>query len=57
MKPVFTTEHGALYRGDCLDLLATIPDGSIDLIFGDPPFNLGKDYGRQINKTRSVVPE
>lgn len=45
MDLVLTTEHGQLYRGDCLDLLATLDEGSVDLIFSDPPFNLGKDYG------------
>jgi site-specific DNA-methyltransferase (adenine-specific) len=31
--------------GDCVQLLPTIPDNSIDLIIADPPYNLGKDYG------------
>ncbi len=26
--------------GDCIDLLKSIPDNSIDLIFADPPYNL-----------------
>ena len=30
---------------DALLGLARIPDGSIDLILTDPPYNLGKDYG------------
>lgn len=30
---------------DALAGLARIPDGSIDLILTDPPYNLGKDYG------------
>jgi site-specific DNA-methyltransferase (adenine-specific) len=30
---------------DALVGLARIPDGSIDLILTDPPYNLGKDYG------------
>lgn len=31
--------------GDCLVLLKTIPDESVDLIIAAPPYNLGKDYG------------
>ena len=31
-----------LLEGDCLDVLKTIPDDSIDLIIADPPYNLGK---------------
>lgn len=49
MDPVFTTEHGVLYQGDCLDLFAQLADESIDVIFGDPPFNLNKNYGSGIN--------
>lgn len=30
---------------DALAGLARIPDGSVDLILTDPPYNLGKDYG------------
>jgi site-specific DNA-methyltransferase (adenine-specific) len=33
-----------LYPGDCLDLFARVPSGSVDLIFADPPFNIGYDY-------------
>lgn len=31
--------------GDCLELMKQIPDKSIDLVFVDPPYNVGKDYG------------
>lgn len=34
-----------LYHGDCLDVLATIPDESVDLVFADPPYNIGKKFG------------
>lgn len=30
--------------GDCLAVLATVPDNTIDLCFADPPFNLEKKY-------------
>jgi site-specific DNA-methyltransferase (adenine-specific) len=33
-------------QGDALQVLCKLPAGSIDLIFGDLPFNLGKDYVR-----------
>jgi site-specific DNA-methyltransferase (adenine-specific) len=35
---------GELRRGDCLDLFKSVPDGSIDLAFADPPFNIGYSY-------------
>ena len=28
-----------LYYGDCLDIMADFPDGCVDLICLDPPFN------------------
>ena len=35
---------GRVHRGDCLDLLARVPDASVHLAFADPPFNIGYDY-------------
>ncbi|MCR5555176.1 MAG: site-specific DNA-methyltransferase [Bacteroidales bacterium] len=29
-----------IYQGDCLDILKTFPDRSVDLIFADPPYNM-----------------
>jgi len=31
---------GKILHGDCVELLATLPDKSVDLIFADPPYNL-----------------
>ena len=39
-----------LMNGDCLDLMKTIPDGSVDLILTDPP------YGTTACKWDSVIP-
>lgn len=44
LKPFFTTKNGALFDADCLDLLANVRKGTVDCVFADPPFNLGKDY-------------
>src|SRR5438874_6430411 len=30
--------------GDCVERLAELPAGSADLVFADPPFNIGYDY-------------
>ncbi|MFO7168718.1 MAG: DNA methyltransferase [Chloroflexota bacterium] len=29
-----------IYQGDCREVLATLPEKSVDLIFADPPYNL-----------------
>lgn len=39
-----------LMKGDCLELMKTIPDGSVDLILTDPP------YGTTACKWDSVIP-
>ncbi len=31
---------GEILQGDCIDVLATLPERSVDLIFADPPYNL-----------------
>lgn len=31
-----------LHNGDCLDVLKTIPDNSVNLVLTDPPYNIGK---------------
>jgi site-specific DNA-methyltransferase (adenine-specific) len=41
-----------IYLGDNLDVLRTIPEGSVDLIYIDPPFNTGK---RQERRRMKVV--
>jgi len=33
-----------LVRGDCLEVLQTIPSDSVDFCFADPPYNLKKKY-------------
>ncbi|MDI6752471.1 MAG: DNA methyltransferase [bacterium] len=38
-------------HGDCLKVMRDIPDGSVDMTFADPPFNLKKKYnGYKDNK-------
>lgn len=39
-----------LWKGDCLELMNDIPDGSVDLILTDPP------YGTTNCKWDSVIP-
>ena len=38
-----TEDHQILF-GDALDALNLVPDGSVDLIFADPPYNIGKVF-------------
>lgn len=54
-QPVFTTELGALYQGDCMEVMRSLDGGSVDLIFADPPFNLKKMYGAHFQDDMATV--
>lgn len=47
--PTYITHNGAAYCGDALDLLADLPDKSVNLIVTSPPFALlrKKEYGNE----------
>jgi site-specific DNA-methyltransferase (adenine-specific) len=49
MRPFLTTLHGVLFQADCLELLNAMRAESVDCVFADPPFNLGKDYKNGFN--------
>lgn len=34
-----------IHRGDCVELLRTVPDSSAQLVIADPPYNLGPRFG------------
>jgi len=50
-KPKFQIAYekdgGILYNGDCREVMPELENGSFDLIFADPPFNLDKQYGTE----------
>lgn len=48
-EPVLKTHHGALFDQDCLNFLGSVRDETVDTVFADPPFNLGKVYGTRVN--------
>lgn len=37
-----------IYEGDCLNLLAPIPSGSVKLVITSPPYNVGKAYEKKL---------
>lgn len=44
-----------IHFGECLDVIATFPSASFDLIYIDPPFNTGKIQARTQIQTRPDV--
>lgn len=48
---VFGTHNHTIIHGDALQALQTlVPDHSVDLIFADPPYNIGKNFNGHIEK-------
>jgi len=31
-------------QGDCISIMDSLPERSVDLVFADPPFNIGYEY-------------
>src|SRR4051812_1915290 len=42
--PVRSLAIGKIHQGDCFELMRQIESGTIDLVFADPPFNIGYEY-------------
>ncbi len=49
MIPILKTPFGKLYQADCMTVLNELETESVDLVFADPPFNLGKQYNSNID--------
>ncbi len=43
------SESIVVYPGDCLDLLKSIPDESLQLVVTSPPYNIGKEYEKKLH--------
>ncbi|MCY3935623.1 MAG: hypothetical protein OXG09_06485 [Chloroflexi bacterium] len=50
-------QPNALYYGDCLPVLRRWPDGCVDLIYLDPPFNSKQDYNVLFAAVENRAPE
>ena len=47
------TSNIQLYQGDCLEVMKNIPEGSVDMVFTSPPYNLGISSGGGFPKGKS----
>ena len=52
-----SVQTGVVHLGECVEILKTLPDKSVDLIFADPPYNLqlGGDLHRPDNSKVDAV--
>ncbi|GHS86765.1 methyltransferase [Campylobacterota bacterium] len=42
-SPFFHRENIVVFNGDCLDILRSFPENSIDMVFADPPYMLSNN--------------
>lgn len=47
--PAYCTDNVALYHGDALELLSSLPLSTIDLAVTSPPYNIGKPYENRLD--------
>ncbi|MFA4839280.1 MAG: adenine-specific DNA-methyltransferase [Candidatus Neomarinimicrobiota bacterium] len=50
---ILGNEKHKIIRGDALEVLKELPDKFVDLIFADPPYNIGKNFNGHIDKWSS----
>jgi len=58
-RPYFLKDNFVLYHGDSLNVLAQLPENSIDMIFADPPYNLSNGgfsvhAGRMVSVNKGI---
>lgn len=57
MDPYYSDDEVTVYHGDCLDVLAQLPDASISAVITDPPYGLefmGKEWDGSDGFRRSL---
>ncbi|MCC6511116.1 MAG: site-specific DNA-methyltransferase, partial [Pirellulaceae bacterium] len=53
MSPSIEPMLGRIHHGDCIQGMQALPDGSVQLAFADPPFNIGYDYDEYDDRLES----
>jgi site-specific DNA-methyltransferase (adenine-specific) len=44
---------GKIHHGSCVDGMKQVPDDSVELVFADPPFNIGYEYDQYDDRLKS----
>jgi site-specific DNA-methyltransferase (adenine-specific) len=42
---MLNNDNSCVMQGDCVDLMKNMKTNSVDLVFADPPYGIGKDFG------------
>ena len=56
MTPYHQTDFGTLYHGNCLDILPTLADKSVDLVLTDPPYGIGESNKKNLSRGKLAKP-
>jgi len=51
VQPCYQIDNISLYQGNCLDVLAALPEASVDYVCTDPPYGIsfmGKDWDHEV---------
>lgn len=48
IKPFYKDDYCTLYNNDCIDVMKSMPENSIDIIVTSPPYGKLRDYGGYI---------
>lgn len=55
MAKLYRDDDHSIYHGDVLEAFKSIESSSVDLIFADPPYNIGKDFDGVHDKVDEAV--
>src|SRR4030042_4636582 len=56
MKPYYQEGGVTVYHGDFVDGSREVPAESVQVVFSDPPFNMGKNYGTAKDRRPDYFP-
>lgn len=54
VQDIVYNDNSIVALGDSISILKSMKSESVDLIFADPPYNIGKDFGNNFDKWKSV---
>lgn len=55
MTPYYQDDFVTLYHGNCREVLPTLADGSIDIVFTDPPYGHNNNNGDLIHRREAAL--
>ena len=53
MSVYYEDEKAMVYHGDCIEVMRSMPDGSVDAVVTDPPYGI-RFMGQAWNCTREI---